>query len=93
MTVALWTGLRTSELIALDWADIDWRRGELRIRRAITREATEAEDTKTRAGRREVKLLAPALAAIKAQRSHTETQAAHVFAGPRTGQRWRDGQQ
>ena len=24
---AFWTGLRTSELIALDWSDIDWIRG------------------------------------------------------------------
>src|SRR5690606_22723096 len=28
---ALWTGLRTSELVALDWGDVDWVRGEVMI--------------------------------------------------------------
>ncbi len=36
---ALWTGMRTSELVALDWDDIDWLRGEVRVTRAMTQAA------------------------------------------------------
>ena len=31
---AFWTGLRTSELIALEWGDIDFDRAIVRVRRA-----------------------------------------------------------
>jgi len=69
---AFWTGLRTSELIALNWDDIDWHRGIARVRKAMTRAAKgAAEDTKTVAGRRDVKLLAPAIAALNAQKQYT----------------------
>jgi integrase len=55
---AFWTGLRTSELIALDWSDIDCRRGVVLITKALTVGMEEPEEgTKTDAGRREVKLL------------------------------------
>jgi len=89
---AFWTGLRTSELIALDWADVDWHRGEVLVRKALTRYADAVEDTKTRAGRRAVKLLPPALEALEAQRRHTELAGAHVFADPRVvvSARWAD---
>lgn len=36
MQFALWTGLRTSELVALDWCDIDWLREEVMVSRAMT---------------------------------------------------------
>lgn len=39
VTVAFWTGLRTSELVALNWRDIDFRAGVIRIRRATTQAA------------------------------------------------------
>src|SRR5262249_41507725 len=32
---AFWTGLRTSELVALDWPDIDWIRGLIVVSRAM----------------------------------------------------------
>lgn len=67
-----WTGLRTSEAIALNWSDIDFVHGYVRVRRAITREAKGvAELPKTTAGRRDVKLLAPARAALLAQKALT----------------------
>ncbi|RQS39803.1 Arm DNA-binding domain-containing protein [Burkholderia sp. Bp8990] len=90
---ALWTGLRTSELVGLNWPDIDFTRGFVRVRRAITREAKGvAETPKTIAGRRDVKLLPPALAALEAQRQYTALADGPVFVNPDTGKRW-DGSQ
>jgi integrase len=85
---ALWTGLRTSELCALEWGDIDWRRGTLRVQRAKTQVSDEAETTKTRSGVREVKLLGPALDALQAQKPHTFMKGGVVFENPRTGETW-----
>lgn len=89
MQFALWTGLRTSELVALDWADIDWLREEVMISRAMTQAAKgTAEATKTLAGRRSVKLLKPALEALRAQKTYTFLADVEVFQNPRTLQRW-----
>ncbi|HTH62984.1 MAG TPA: site-specific integrase [Paraburkholderia sp.] len=87
---AFWSGLRTSELVALDWGDIDWRKGVAVIRRALTQTADEPEDTKTRSSRREVKLLPPALAALEAQKAFTFLSGKEVFQDPRheRPQRW-----
>lgn len=85
---ALWTGLRTSELVALDWGDIDWTRKVVRISKALTQHAEEAESTKTRSGNREVKLLAPALAALLDQKQYTHSAWSEVFQNPNTGERW-----
>lgn len=89
MQFALWTGLRTSELVALDWGDIDWLREEVMVSRAMTQAARgQAEVTKTAAGRRSVKLLRPAMEALKAQKAHTFLADAEVFQNPRTLERW-----
>lgn len=80
---ALWTGLRTSELVALEWGDIDWLRGEARISRGLTKAAKEAELPKTAAGLRDVKLLPMALAALEEQKAHTYIAGAQVFHDPR----------
>jgi len=86
---ALWTGLRTSELIALQWNDIDLTRGEATIRRATTTAAKgRAEKTKTRSSKRTVKLLAPAREALEAQKAHTFLAGKHVFHNPRTDEPW-----
>lgn len=69
---ALWTGLRTSELIALHWSDIDFVGGYVRVRRALTREAKGiAEFPKTAAGRRDIRLLGPAAEALQTQKALT----------------------
>jgi len=89
MQFALWTGLRTSELVALDWGDIDWLREEVMVTRAMTQAGKgKAETTKTSAGRRSVKLLRPAMEALKAQKAHTFLADAEVFQNPRTLERW-----
>ena len=87
--LALWTGLRTSELVALDWGDIDWLREEIMVSRAMTQASKGvAEIPKTSAGRRAVKLLRPAMEALKAQKAHTFLADAEVFQNPRTLERW-----
>ncbi|PWK31799.1 Arm DNA-binding domain-containing protein [Pseudomonas sp. OV226] len=89
MQFALWTGLRTSELVALDWGDIDWLREEVMVSRAMTQAGKgTAETTKTAAARRSVKLLKPAMEALKAQKTHTFLADAEVFQNPRTLERW-----
>lgn len=84
----LWTGLRTSELIALEWSDIDWHKGEVSVSKAITQGSDEAEGTKTRAGTRMVKLLQPAVEALQAQKSHTFMKDSRIWENPRTNAPW-----
>jgi len=85
---ALWTGMRTSELVALDWADVDFTRGVIVVSRALTQASAEAETTKTIAGKREIKLLRPALEALEAQKTFTWLAGAEIFQNPRTCKRW-----
>ncbi|MGV7210457.1 Arm DNA-binding domain-containing protein [Oxalobacteraceae bacterium A2-2] len=85
---ALWTGMRTSELTALDWKDVDFIRGVVKVSRAMTQKAAQAETTKTAAGRREIKLLGGALEALLAQKEHTYLKGVEIFQNPQTGERW-----
>jgi integrase len=88
---AFWTGLRTSELIGLNWTEIDWIRGVVRVSQRLTQGMAEPErGTKTEAGSREVKLLGPALQALTAQKAHTFMAGGVVFEHPRQGGRWTD---
>jgi integrase len=88
---AFWTGLRTSELIALEWGDIDLGRGVARVRRASVQKRT--KHTKTAAGEREVKLFPPALESLQRQKAFTFLAGGRVFHNPRTNQPWEtDGQ-
>lgn len=89
---AFWTGMRTSELVALDWGDIDLLRGVVRVARAQTQHSVAPEAPKTDSGRREIKLLAPAAEALSAQKAHTYLKGEEVFQNPQTLQRW-DGDQ
>ena len=89
---AFWTGMRTSELAALEWGDIDWRRGIVRVSRAKTQASDEPESTKTRKGTRDVKLLVPALEALEEQKQYSYLAGGAVFLNPRTGNAW-DGDQ
>lgn len=86
---AFWTGLRTSEYAAVRWSDVDWTKGEIRISRAWTTTAEAPEDTKTKAGRRTIRLLAPALEALEAQKALTLLADGYIFLNPRTGEPWR----
>lgn len=80
------SGLRTSELIALKWRDVDLAAGTVRIRSAWVR--GHEKRTKTVSGTRTVELLAPAREALQAQKAFTFLADAAVFHNPRTGQPW-----
>lgn len=85
---AFWTGLRTSELVALEWGDIDWRRKIVCISRAKTQQATGHETPKTRRGARDVKLLPPAIEALNAQKEHSFLAYGAVFLNPLYNKPW-----
>jgi integrase len=88
---AFWTGLRTSELIALEWGDIDWAKNVVRVRRASVRKLT--KQPKTQSGERDVKLFPPALEALTRQKPFTFLAGERVFYNPRTNTPWEtDGQ-
>ena len=83
---AVWTGLRTSELIALEWGDIDWNLNIIRVRRATVNKHT--KPPKTDSGERDVMLFPPALDALKSQKKFTFLQGIQVFHNPRTNKPW-----
>ena len=88
---AFFAGLRTSELIALEWGDIDWLKGLVRVSRAVV--LKQEKGTKTKSGSRDVLLLPPALEALKNQKSFTYLEGNRVFYNPRTNTPWEtDGQ-
>lgn len=83
----IWTGLRSSEIMALRPEDIDWKRGVVRVSQAWTAAAEEPEEPKTLAGYREVRLLAPALDALQAQ-LQLIGDSPFLFRNPNTKQPW-----
>ena len=83
-----WTGLRLSELFALNWGNIDWINKRIYVEGALTQAAQEIESTKTEAGERTVYLLPPSLSALKTQKEHTFLQGDEVFQNPHTRKRW-----
>ncbi len=89
---ALWAGMRTSEIIALEWRDVDVSKGVIKVRRVLTSAGISsgvgAEIPKTSASRRNIKLLAPAGAALELQREFTGAANRYVFHNPRTNRRW-----
>jgi len=83
---AFWTGLRTSELIALRWNHIDLDAGTLRVVAAKVR--GRLKRPKTKAGRRTVKLLPLAIEALRRQYVHTGKAGKEVFHDPRYNEPW-----
>jgi integrase len=89
---AFWSGLRTSELIALAWEDVDWINGTVRVQRAIV--VKTEKGTKTDAGTRDVLMLPLARAALTEQKAFTflnkadEQGRTRIFQNPRTGEPW-----
>lgn len=81
----LWTGLRTGELIALQWCDIDLKGGEICIRHSLSR----GKFKETKSDRvRWVKLLPLAREALQAQFAHSGQACSYVFPNPFTKERW-----
>ena len=88
---AFWTGLRIGELLALEWGDIDWNSGVVRVRRSLVR--GRIQQPKTAAGERDVKLLPATLEALHHQREHTALERGRIFHNPLTGCPWESGPQ
>jgi integrase len=68
--MAITTGLRRGELLGLRWEDVDLERGVLRVGRALVREGGRHTlgETKTKRGRRQIKLTPRTVNALKAHR-------------------------
>ena len=81
--VAFFTGLRTSELIALQWQDIDFHGRQLRVHRAKVRKREKGTKTSRV---RDVELSSRAIAALKRHKALTFMAGEHVFRHPGTGQ-------
>jgi integrase len=75
------TGLRTGELYALRWSDVDTRSRIVHVRRAIV-ESYE-KGTKTKKGQRDVELTDEAIDAVEGMRSLRMSKT-HVFINPST---------
>lgn len=84
----VWSGPREGEVIALTWPDVDFDRGVARINK--TARGNRRKAPKTRAGKREIKLLPPALEALKRQKAYTRLLHKEVFMDPGTRPRGND---
>ncbi|MGQ2994226.1 Arm DNA-binding domain-containing protein [Variovorax sp.] len=81
-------GVRTSELVAITWLELQAPFAEVKIHRAVVE--GEEKTTKTKAGIRTVPLLLAARQAAQAQRERAQLGAGRVFRNPRTGGEWTD---
>lgn len=85
--LAFFTGMRPSELIALRWSGIDFRKRKLKVETAFV----EGEEKVTKTNRvRLIDLHDRALAALTRQKAHTFMlgREAHVLHNPATGKPW-----
>lgn len=92
---AFWSGLRTNELVALTWSDIDFKRKIIRVWKGKTQVAKTAEKPKTKRSVREVNILKPAMEALADQKTltYSPNDNTPVFINPNTGQAWEGDQQ
>ncbi|EKK2771366.1 TPA: DUF3596 domain-containing protein [Escherichia coli] len=80
------TGLRSSELCALRWTDIDFIGNTAHIQAASV--VGILKGTKTKAGTRKVELNSEALAALQAQKQFTFMKSEFIFSDPKTKEPW-----
>lgn len=72
LTLALTTGMRRGELLALQWKDIDWKSGSLQVRRSVNRYAGQGfkvSEPKTKQSRRKITLPSFVLEVLKEHRT------------------------
>ncbi len=77
LTVRCLTGLRTGEADGLQWQDVDFNRGVIKVERAHSRDGD--EQLKTESSRREIPMVPPVRAALIEQRSRAVEGCAWVF--------------
>lgn len=80
------TGLRSSELCALRWPDLDTIANTAHVQAASV--VGVLKGTKTKAGTRKVELNSEALAALQAQKQYTFLKSEFIFSDPKTGEPW-----
>ncbi|ELX5323685.1 tyrosine-type recombinase/integrase [Salmonella enterica] len=80
------TGLRSSELCALRWSDIDFVDSTAHIQTASV--VGVIKGTKTKAGTRKVRLNGEALLALEDQKPFTSLKSDFIFSDPKTGDPW-----
>ncbi len=85
--MAFWTGLRPSELIALEWRHVDFNNRSIRVEQAKVRAKTKNTKTHTI---RDVDLPSRAMDALERQKAHTFMIGGAVFHNPSTGRGYAD---
>ncbi len=80
------TGLRTSEAIALEWANVDLNKGEILVDAVLVYE--EAQDSTKTSTSRIVKLTKEALSALLLQKRFTHAKGGKVFHDPYYDEPW-----
>ncbi|WP_313073153.1 Arm DNA-binding domain-containing protein [Atlantibacter hermannii] len=83
---AIHTGMRSSELCALRWKDIDFIHKTAHVQSASVAGITKG--TKTKAGTRKVELTNEAMLALSSQKPFSFMKEATVFEDPKTGKSW-----
>ena len=68
---AIWTGLRTGELLGLRWQDVDLNKGQVHIRTNITQ--GREKEPKTRGSIRTIELLFEAINALESIKNQNTT--------------------
>lgn len=84
--LAFWSGMRTSELLALMWSDIDWNNRTARVSKAQSKGRLN-DQTKT-GKERDVMLTDHALHALAVLKPITYMAQDTIFRSPRTGDSW-----
>ncbi|BBT46185.1 phage integrase [Enterobacter cloacae] len=83
---AIHTGMRSSELCALRWKDIDFIQKTAHVQNASVAGITKG--TKTKAGTRKIELTNEAMLALSSQKPFSFMKDATVFKDPKTGKAW-----
>jgi integrase len=79
---AIWTGLRTGELLALRWQDVDLKRGVAHIRKNITHR--QEKEPKTKGSIRTIEMQVEAISALKSIIDSDYKDSYRVFIDPKT---------
>ncbi|MFO8163929.1 MAG: site-specific integrase [Desulfatiglandales bacterium] len=77
MIVAFFTGMRFGEMSALKWRNVDFKLGVIKVRETLVE--NEEGPPKTEGSRRDIKMLPPAVNALRDQRKATLGKSDYVF--------------